>query len=77
LDAGADLERRTAVGALLVALIELDRLELVRPDRQGTSAGRLRAKVMSGVLDHKTKVEISGKVNRQLNMGNIRGLDDI
>jgi hypothetical protein len=49
----------------------LEIFEIVRPDAQGTGAAALAQVAMPSVLDDQPQVGIAGKVDGQLDLGNI------
>lgn len=78
LDTSTNLEGRASVAAsTTVVLGELDVLEVMCPDAQGTSTGALAKEVMTGVVNDKTQVEVASKVDGELDMGNTGGLDRV
>ena len=77
LDTGADLEGGAGVGGRLDGLDELELLEVVSPDRQGTVASALAEEVVARVLDDQSEVEVAGKVDGKLDLSNVGGLDGI
>jgi hypothetical protein len=78
LDAGANLDSRAniAVGRLVLG-VELGVLQPVGPDGQSTLTRSLAVEVMAGVLHHEAEVEVPRKVNSELDLGNIRGIDHV
>ena len=77
LDAGAQLEGGAAVRLGLVVLDEVDLLEVVRPDGQGTGAGGLAKEVVAGVVDDEAEVEAAGEVDGELDLSYIGDLDGV
>jgi hypothetical protein len=72
LDTSANLDSRAnvAVGRLVLG-VELGVLQPVGPDGQSTLARSLAVEVMAGVLHHEAEVEVTGKVDSELDLGNI------
>lgn len=77
LDTSAHLKGRTLVIRGGVAGIELNILQPVGPDGEGASAGRLAAEVVTGVLDDEAKVHVAGKVDGDLDLHDVGGLDGV
>lgn len=77
LHAGADFEDRARVRAGGEASDELDVLEQMGTDAQGASAGSLAGKVVAGVLNDQSQVEIAGKVDGALYIPHALRADDI
>lgn len=73
----ADLQGRARPRAGLERAEVLDALETMGPDGEGTSTDRATIEIMAGILDDKTQVQGAGKVDSQLDMGDIAGIDDI
>ena len=42
------------------------------PERQRASTNSLVSKIVAGILDNQTKIEISSEIERQLDLGDIR-----
>lgn len=77
LNTSTNLESRARVRGGGVGLIEVDTLEVMSPNGKGTGSRGATVEVMASVLDHETNVEIAGKVDCELDLRHIRGLDDV
>jgi hypothetical protein len=78
LDASTNLEGRASVAAsATVVLGELDVLEMMCPDAQGTSTGALAKEVMASVVNDKAEVQVASKVDGELDLSNTGSLDRV
>lgn len=77
LDTGAELEGRAGVAIEIEIGVELDLLEVVGPDGQGTGTGRLASEIVASVLDDETEVGVTGEVDGELDLGDVADGDSV
>lgn len=77
LDTGAELQGWATVAVSAVALDEVDRLEIVSPDRKSTSTRALAQEVVASVLDNQANIRVAREIDCQLNLSNGRDLHGV
>lgn len=77
LNTGTHLDRGALVAGDLVVLNVVNLLQVVGPDTQGTSTGRLATEVVASVLDNQTDTSVTSKVNSQLDLSNAGDIDSV
>ena len=71
------LERRSTVFRTFVVVQELYVLEVVGPEVESTSAAGLVNIIMAGVLNNEAQVQVTGEVDSQLDLSNVRNVDRV
>lgn len=76
-DTGSDLDGSAGVRADRQGLVVVDALEALGPDGQSARTDGATVEVVAGVLDNETQVQHTGKVDGELDMGHVLGVDHI